>query len=215
MTTLAKEKPVRKKPQKPTSPFRGNRPATPADFTGHVMIDLETMGTRPGCVILSIGAVYFTCNGIHEEFYIRINPISCQRAGLHFDASTIEWWMRQTDGARGELSDLTKTGEELDAALLAFSKWLRTEADHNSCIWGNGSDFDISILIGAYDRADIPVPWSPWKHRCFRTMKNFHRHTIAATEPAREGTHHNALDDAKHQAKWLIAISEVYGINLK
>ena len=215
MSTLAKDMPVRKRPQKATSPFNGNRPATPADFTGHVMIDLETMGYRPGCVILSIGAVYFTIHGIHEEFYVRINPMSCQRHGLHFDASTIEWWMRQSDGARGEVSNLTKTGEELTDALAKFYAWLNTDADPDSRIWGNGSDFDISIILAAFDRVDLPVPWSPWKHRCFRTMKNFHRQTIAKTEPAREGTHHNALDDARHQARWLLNISEHYGLGLK
>ena len=35
----------------------------------HVMCDLETLGRRPGCKLLSIGAVVFGPKGLGAEFY--------------------------------------------------------------------------------------------------------------------------------------------------
>ncbi len=211
--TLPADKPMGGQ-RKATSPFRGPR-ATSRDFQGHVMIDLETMGNRPGCVIVSIGAVYFTCNGLHHEFYVRINPLSCQQFGLHFEANTIEWWLRQEDEARLEISELTKTGADIDDALLQFSRWFNQDADGQACVWGNGSDFDISVILAAYEKCKLPVPWQFWKHRCFRTVKNFKQHGKADCEPERTGTHHNALDDARHQAQWLLNLADQFDLIIK
>lgn len=66
----------------------------------HIMIDLETMGTRPGSAILSIGACSFDPNWLggsdsdHEPgearrtFYQNITLASCLDAGLTIDAAT-------------------------------------------------------------------------------------------------------------------------------
>ena len=38
-----------------------------------VMVDLETWGTKPGCAIISIGAVSFGPDGLGEEFYTALD----------------------------------------------------------------------------------------------------------------------------------------------
>lgn len=174
----------------------------------HVMLDLETLGTRPNSVIASIGAVFFnpSGDGIHDEdcFYVRIDIESCVEAGLVMDPSTILWWLQQSQEAR----DSTFGGQKypLEQALGQFSDFLRRSKDlKNVRIWGNGSDFDNVILGSAYKALGYRPPWSYGKNRCFRTVNSM-LHPKGIIMPTRTGTHHNALDDAKYQARVLQAI---------
>ena len=70
----------------------------------HVMLDLETLGTKPGCVIRSIGAVVFTLDGVlGAQFYANIDKQSCVDAGLTVDPATEAWWAGQSQEARDAL----------------------------------------------------------------------------------------------------------------
>jgi DNA polymerase III epsilon subunit-like protein len=53
-------------------PRRDKSPLVPPvlEPMSDVMIDLETLGRRPGCAILSIGAVEFGPAGLGRELYI-------------------------------------------------------------------------------------------------------------------------------------------------
>ena len=67
----------------------------------HIMIDCETLGTRPGCHILSLAAIGFApATGVMdpEPFEARIGlPPG---GDLTVDADTLRWWLRQSDDAR-------------------------------------------------------------------------------------------------------------------
>lgn len=83
------------------------RPRRPGGGHGmnHCMIDLETMGTSPGCAIASIGAVIFDPERPHDgstapEFYAVVDLASCQSVGLTMDAGTVYWWLTQSQKAR-------------------------------------------------------------------------------------------------------------------
>jgi hypothetical protein len=165
----------------------------------NIMLDLETMGNRGTSAIISIGAVQFSPSGIGKEFYKTVNLDSCMKAGLTIDASTIAWWMQQSEEAKtssmkGELS--------LFQALQEFTKFIGgTNSDAK--IWGNGADFDNAILANAYRASNLEVPWKHWNNRCYRTMKSVF---AKAPKPEFSGEKHNALDDAKFQATHLISI---------
>jgi len=70
----------------------------------------------------------------------------------------------------------------------------------NVRVWGNGAAFDNVILASAYRQANITQPWLFWNDRCYRTVKAL----SPAVTMQRNGTHHNALDDAESQARHLI-----------
>jgi len=160
------------------------------------MLDLETLGVRPGSVLLAIGAVKFNDKGISDRFYERIDVASSTAVGMVMDPSTVMWWLRQSDSARAEV---TKPGKPLAQVLTAFTQWLNsTELE----IWGNGAAFDNVLLRAAYDRAKMPHPWVFTKDRCYRTLKSLYPHVPME----RTGTHHNALNDAESQALHTIAI---------
>lgn len=165
-----------------------------------VMVDLETLGTGPGCAILSIGAVAFdpATGALGEAFYLAVNTRSCRALGLREEAGTIAWWDRQSPEARGVLADAETSQASVADALADFGRFLaRFGGPRAVRLWGNGADFDNAILAFLYQRLGVEPPWSFWNNRCFRTLKNLH--PIPA--PPRTGTHHNALDDARHQVE--------------
>ncbi|MGV3580025.1 3'-5' exonuclease [Brevundimonas sp.] len=168
-----------------------------------VMVDLETRGSRPGSIILSIGAVAFADSLSPRHFYTVVNTDSCRAAGLIEEVETMEWWKGQSDEARAVLDEAEASPVMLRDALAAFADFLNRYGGAGRVkVWGNGSDFDNAILAAAYTAADMPTPWRFWNNRCFRTAKNLT--TVPA--PLREGIHHNALDDAIFQATYAVQI---------
>ena len=170
----------------------------------HIMLDLETLGTAPGSVILSIGAVKFGNGAIQSRFTRHIHPASCERAGLTCDAATALWWMKQSEAARQALITHQKTAVQLEQALLDLMAWLNDLGDiRQRLIWGNGASFDCTVLAAAYRACHISLPWRYSGERCYRTVKALHPEI---PEAAREGIHHDALADAEHQANHLMQL---------
>ena len=171
----------------------------------HVMIDIETLGARPGDIILSIGAVKFDANGLGEEFYVTINPESSKAIGLRAQKSTLEWWDKQSPEAKaaafkGEFS--------IEAALLKFTMWVPPK--DVSRVWGNGANFDNALVAAAYRANKMDLPWDYWNDRCYRTIAAM----FMKTRVDRVGTGHHALDDAKTQALRLLKMQEDHGFKL-
>ena len=163
--------------------------------TDRVMLDLETIGNTPGSAIVAIGAVRFSGDIVNAEFYKRVSLKSCIDLGMTTDAGTVLWWLQQSDAARQEI---VKADTTINVALMSFFEF----ATGTEEVWGNGADFDNVLLEEAYRLAFMPQPWKWSRNRCYRTLKSLYPHV---TVP-REGTHHNALDDAKHQHRHLMAI---------
>lgn len=167
-----------------------------------VMLDLETMGNGPQAAIIAIGAVEFDLakQAIGEEFYTVVDLASSVQAGGIMDASTVLWWMRQSDEARAALA---VDGKHIADALLRFSHWMSSRGPKEDLkVWGNGADFDSVILSSAYQRLSLELPWTHKGNRCYRTVKQLG----AAIETERAGIAHNALDDAKNQARHLLTL---------
>jgi hypothetical protein len=169
----------------------------------HVMLDLETLGTRPGCSVISIGAVAFDpgAGTLGGGFYTVVNQKSCERAGLVTDKGTVGWWMRQSPEAQKVLVESRSGGMELAAALDAFTEFL-SDFPKDVRIWGCGAAFDNVILANCYTAAGKRLPWKYVNDRCYRTLKAI----IPAIEMERTGTYHNAYDDAVSQAKHALKI---------
>lgn len=172
-----------------------------------VMLDIETLGRGPGCVILSIGACMFGPEGVGEKFYRTIDIRSSQGAGLTIDADTLMWWQKQDDATRA----LSFKGEHrLHDALSHFSAWLKISAlDKSFNVWGCGAEFDNSIVLHAYIAAKIYKPWEFRQNRCYRTLKNLYP---KVPRPPMTGVVHHALGDAVNQAEHAIAIFNAHNL---
>jgi hypothetical protein len=171
----------------------------------NIMLDLETLGTTPGSVVLSIGAVAFDKDeGLGATFYRTISVASSMKAGLTIDASTLLWWSKQDRAAYQEALD--KNAEKLEDVLHDFGQWLLHigEGEYREHkLWGNGADFDLTLLLACYRAVDstFEPPWKFWNHRCYRTLK-----ALYPEVPAEKRNNHNALDDARNQAEHAVAI---------
>ncbi|HAW1615309.1 TPA: exonuclease [Escherichia coli] len=171
----------------------------------HLSVDLETMGKNPDAPIISIGAIFFDpqTGDMGPEFS---KTIDLETAGGAIDRDTIKWWLKQSREAH---SAILTDEIPLDDALLQLREFI----DENSGeffvqVWGNGTNFDNVILRRSYERQGIPCPWRYHNDRDVRTIVELGK-TIgfdARTAIPFEGVPHNALDDARHQAKYVSAI---------
>ncbi|HDS9095623.1 TPA: 3'-5' exoribonuclease, partial [Escherichia coli] len=168
---------------------------------GHLMIVLETMGKNPDAPIISIGAIFFDpqTGDMGPEFS---KTIDLETAGGVIDRDTIKWWLKQSREAQSAIM----TDEiPLDDALLQLREFI----DENSGeffvqVWGNGANFDNTILRRSYERQGIPCPWRYYNDRDVRTIVELGKAIDfdARTAIPFEGERHNALDDARYQAKY-------------
>ena len=171
----------------------------------HLMIDLETMGKNPDAPIISIGAIFFDpqTGDMGPEFS---KTIDLETTGGVIDRDTIKWWLKQSREAQ---SALLTDEIPLDDALLQLREFI----DENSGeffvqVWGNGANFDNVILRRSYERQGIPCPWRYCNDRDVRTIVELGKAIDfdAITDIPFEGERHNALDDARYQAKYVSAI---------
>ena len=171
----------------------------------HLMIDLETMGTNPDAPINSIGGKFFDpeTGEMGPEFS---KTIDLDTAGGVIDRDVIKWWLKQSREAQ---SAILTDEIPLDDALLQLREFI----DENSGeffvqVWGNGANFDNTILRRSYERQGIPCPWRYYNDRDVRTIVELGKAIDfdARTAIPFEGERHNALDDARYQAKYVSAI---------
>lgn len=178
----------------------------------YFMKDLETLGTAPGCVILSVGVIAcdFHAETVDDLFldqgkYVVLNTEDSLNSFLHIDQSTVQWWSKQGPEARQVLADardLKKSVPLREGIQDTIDYVLGHCAAKEVRMLGNGADFDNPIFNVAAQMAGLKTPWS-YGGRCYRTLKNLDEllgPKFTAPKVERHGTYHNALDDAKTQA---------------
>lgn len=157
----------------------------------HVMVDLETLGSTPGCAIISIGAVEFfpgTALTFGKKFYANVDLQSCLDRGLKAEGDTFYWWMQQSEKAR---LSLLEARVPIFMALGYFADFLDTDA----ILWSHGSSFDLAVLSVAFHKIGMPKPWQFRNERDTRTVLDLAKMKMPKIEEA-----HNALADAENQA---------------
>jgi len=166
----------------------------------HIMLDLETVSNRYDAGIASIGAIRFDPNTqqLGESFYMVLERSSMKLG--HVDVDTMLWWAQQEREALRVLYDDSLSRVNLSVALLSFTVFCKSVPE--SIVWGNGSTFDNVILHNAYDDMGLECPIGRKLDYCYRTV----RRMFPMEEEARQGVYHNALDDARHQARHLMKV---------
>ncbi|EMQ0961692.1 3'-5' exoribonuclease [Citrobacter braakii] len=180
-------------------------------FYTHLMVDLETMGSGPDAPIVSIGAVYFdpSTGNTGAEFYQVVSLESSMSFGMKPDASTIQWWLKQSSEARSAILVDGAMGLRETLELLAdFIAENAANGSHTVQLWGNGCSFDNVILRRAYALAETPFAVPFWNDRDVRTMVELGKSVgiNPRFDIPFEGDMHNALSDARHQVKYVSAI---------
>jgi DNA polymerase III epsilon subunit-like protein len=171
-----------------------------------IMIDLETLGTKPGCVITTLAAVLFEPDSgkILKEFCANIDLKSSMNAGLVTEPDTVKWWLTQKPEI---LKLMFEDTEDLEKVLKDFSKWFnKWRSGEALTVWGNSSTFDLSILDAAYRKVDIKTPWVYKEERCYRTITNELWHFVGKEWPEQPKNAHDPIVDLNYQVNILTEI---------
>lgn len=183
-----------------------------------IMLDLETFGVGDNAAVVSMGAVRFSLDEVFEtsvghlrskknaamavfEAFVDLKDTPVEHLGV-LDASTVLWWLEQSEEAR---ASLTKAQERipLRQALVEFKSWV--EESPARCLWTNGPSFDERLLHQAFDRCGVVWPFRYNAGRDVRTMRDVATAMglgFYALPDSRIA--HKALDDALSQALGVI-----------
>lgn len=146
-----------------------------------LMVDIETLSTRPNAAILSIAAVPFNPQtGAYspDQFYEEIGG-DLYPSEFHVDPKTVAWWDRQP-------TPRPSGNEYPDGALQRFQQYLtQTQPTY---LWANSPSFDLVILKEAFRFYNIVWPHDFWNERDVRTIR------ALGNTPKFKPTH-NAIQD--------------------
>lgn len=165
-----------------------------------VMLDFEALGNGKHACVVQMGACYF--GAMHElpdvrTFKVNVNAEDAIYNGAEMDASTVYWWLSQSPEA---IKSILAEPRILEADAFEQLNDFLAPADE---IWSHAT-YDFVILTEALKRLGIKPAFSYRAARDIRTLhalSGFNRDSIK-----REGTHHDALDDAVYQARYVSAM---------
>lgn len=174
----------------------------------HLMIDIETLGTAPDTVILTVAAQSFDPIGTgyyESSYYARVDFES--QSNRSIEDGTLAWWANQNSAAKEEAF-----AEDSRIALPEVLDELGKLIWQSSVIWANGPTFDMTILEHAYKSHKKALPWQYYKVRDARTVFNLKTNnnfqddlgqlTPVNGQAVKPASHH-ALEDCRRQIDML------------
>lgn len=190
-----------------------------------IIIDIETLGTKPGCVILEIGAcaVDHGTGELFTNFSRRLDEVFTRFDAWVKDSDaqeTLVWWMREhpdTYTAIVRRGDGLYENRSAALDLKAFCDWFEDVTRDATAVrvWGNGPSFDLSILRAGIELYGFKQPWHHTWERDVRTALEQAGYERGSTSWIERGPRHRALNDARHEARKLYysgALGEVSAI---
>lgn len=172
----------------------------------HLMLDIETLGTRPGCVVMSVALVAFADEA--KQVQINLGVAEQQARGLETDAQTQTWWTQQDPAA---WYAATCNPLPVGVALDYLTQWIQWAAGGaEPLIWCHGATFDAPILGELYRRFERSPPWQFWNVRDTRTLYDLAGVNVKdfAVPPP-----HVALNDAIAQTRAANAALKIIATN--
>ena len=163
------------------------------------MIDIETLGTTPDALILTVAAQSFDPVGdgyYNQSYYARVDFDS--QLDRKIEDGTLKWWATQNSMAREEAFS-EDNRKPLEQVLDELGKLIW----QSNAIWANGPTFDMTILEHAYKSYKKPLPWQYYRVRDARTVYMLKSDSAVlsnsqVTDVNRPASHH-ALDDCRRQ----------------
>lgn len=145
----------------------------------HVMIDTETLGRTPGSVVRSVAAVEFDprTGETGRQKVWKIDLADSIRYGFKVEASTLKWWMMQSDEARREFVEGAET--PLEDFFEEFMEFLAdTDEEKDFTLWCIQLDFDVAMLRSMYSWYNLNVYGCdeevlPWNFRKVRDVRPY------------------------------------------
>jgi hypothetical protein len=166
----------------------------------HLMVDIETLGVRPGSSIIALGALLFdphSTTAPERTFYLEFCRESCRSLGLHEEPETLAWWQQQSQPMPQGIFPITD-------GLNAFLLWISNAGCHINGVWANSPSFDIVLINHALRLMGREWPLRYSLERDVRTIRNLILPGVQLHNS------HNALSDCYTQAALIqIAFKEL------
>jgi len=189
------------------------KPIRKEDYQVITTVDVETLGKASNAKIATIGAaVADVFSGeILGKFYVRCDLVQPERS---INLEVTQWWndKKETDAvAYDEVFGSQSNRLPLHEALDLLSQFITAHYPNGARpqVMGNGSEFDNVILVDAYEQFGIVPPWDFGANQSLRTVVLMGR-ALLGIDPKYnlvfDGIKHHALDDAIHEALYLIEI---------
>ncbi len=168
------------------------------DYRTGVMLDLETLGTTPNSIIVSLAAVKFSLSkGIMSEFTVNIDPKDSKRYGLTMDQDTLDWWSRQP---KATVDAWRLNAVPLKSAMDQFVDWYGPKTMPT---WAKGGQcFDFPILETSLKTVGHRTPYHFRDCMDYRTVINL----FDFKDWKKKSVSHCALDDCKDQCAVLMPL---------
>jgi hypothetical protein len=174
----------------------------------HVMVDLETLATRPDAAVIQIAALAFDpaldpgLVGYGAAFNVFVSDFE----GRYVDPQTVAWWMRQKVapwiGQR-----MSEDAYSLPSALKSLHEWYAGialgPAGGVAGVWSHGATFDLPIIEHAYAQNGMKAPWP---YRLPRDTRTLYALTPGGMPeiPADPECEHDAVYDCERQVATVV-----------
>lgn len=180
-----------------------------------VMVDLETLGTTTGHVILSIGACFFNplTGEIGHKFLRAIDLKSSIDKGFVINGDTLTWWLRDNPEALKATINVDKK-ESIDEALVSFMNFCDTYGQIAKVrLWANDPSFDTAMIMKACEMCNVEYKLKFWNNCDCRTIVRLYPPQLFKDykiNNQRTG-YHTADADAVYQAQYISYILKELG----
>jgi len=164
----------------------------------HAMVDIESLGTDYGSVILSIGAVAFEPydEDIKEsKFHVNIDLADSLPKGFTIDGETFYWWWNRDAKARAAI--VIPEPKPVLRSLLDLLDWYH----FSQCEAAWSHRFDMELLGAYHKKLAIDTPWGYRGERDIRTLLGLAGRFGYKKDQTRDKEKHHPLWDALRQAK--------------
>lgn len=176
----------------------------------HVMIDTETLGRTPGSVIRSVAAVEFDpeTGETGRQKVWKIDLTDSIRYGFKVEASTLKWWLVQSEEARRDFVDGPET--LLQDFMEDFVDFLALVNDGDDfTLWCLQLDFDVALLRYYYSWYNLNVHGCdervlPWNFRKVRDVRPY-MDALSSAEllPPKAADRHTPMGDCLAQVNYV------------
>jgi hypothetical protein len=182
----------------------------------NVVLDLETLGLAEDAAILQIGCAipgfqaHKLPNGVSPYFETTIAYEEVTRSEFSKDASTLDWWEKQSSAAKKSVFSGQNTYEESLHQLTFWFDTLKAQG-YQIRLWGNGPEFDNRLLAYTLTAMGYKPQWKYQDNHSIRTLRLLYPIEIGS-EWWPDEVRHTALVDASYEARIMDAIVYKYGI---
>lgn len=175
------------------------------------MLDIETLATVPGAVILSIAAVEFDIEtgNTGREFFWKIDLKDSMENGFMIDPDTLLWWLEQDPEVLKQNIKPDGMTKPLRMVMEDIVHTFNYSLDKDIQVWGNSNRFDLGILIPYVQKVtNIPI-WKYSKERDVRTLVSLNpdiKGEVVAQAKLDGADLHNPIVDCKVQIEYCTKI---------